>query len=186
MTRTAGLGSLPLAVWGGCLLGWALAAVAAGRPGREAQAAPELDRLLPLSGASVVAARTVVPAVVTAAVCGLTGLLVGIGTGSAAGWAVLGLAVAPAWAAAALRAAYRPELDWSGPVMSTPMGTVPVGVGATLVQGVDVAVVGSLPLLAALLEAGPTPVLVLVQLAWSLAVAAAALVHLARRRAQPD
>jgi hypothetical protein len=62
------------------------------------------------------------------------------------------------------------------------MGVLPAGVGATLVQGVDVGVVGSLPLLAALLLGGPTPLLVAVQLAWSLLLAGAVLAQLGRRR----
>ncbi len=57
--------------------------------------------------------------------------------------------MAPAWAAASLRGATRPDPDGSGPVVSTPMGVLPAGVGATLLQGVDVGVAGSLPLLAA-------------------------------------
>ncbi|RBY77243.1 hypothetical protein DQ238_15210 [Geodermatophilus sp. TF02-6] len=183
VARTAGLGALPLAVWCACLLGWALAAAAAGRPGREAQAAPVLDRLLPLSAARVVLARACVPLLLTTAVCGLTGLLLGIGTGRAVDWAALGLATAPVWAAGALRAAYRPDPDWAGPVVSTPMGILPAGVGATLVQGVDLGVVGSLPLLLALLHGEPAAVLVAVQLGWSFALAVGALVHLARREA---
>jgi hypothetical protein len=59
---------------------------------------------------------------------------------------------------------------------------LPAGVGATLVQGVDVGVVGSLPLLAALVTGGPTPLLVAVQGAWALLLAVAVLVQLGRRR----
>jgi hypothetical protein len=182
VASTEGLGALPPAVWAGCLLGWGLAATAAGRPAREAQAAPELDRLFALSAAAVVRSRAVLPLAVTAVVCTLSGLLLGVGTGAAGTWALLGPAVAPAWAAAALRGACRPDPDWSGPAVSTPMGVLPAGVGATLVQGVDVGVVGSLPLLAALLLGGPTPLLVAVQLAWSLLLAGAVLAQLGRRR----
>ena len=182
VARTEGLGALPPAVWAGCLLGWGLAATAAGWPAREAQAAPELDRLFALSAAAVVRSRAVLPLAVTAVVCTLSGLLLGVGTGAAGTWALLGPAVAPAWAAAALRGACRPDPDWSGPAVSTPMGVLPAGVGATLVQGVDVGVVGSLPLLAALLLGGPTPLLVAVQLAWSLLLAGAVLAQLGRRR----
>ena len=96
-----------------------------------------------------------------------------------AGW---GLAAAPAWAAASLHGATRPDPDRSGPVVSTPMGVLPAGVGATLVQGVDVGVVGSLPLLAALVTGGPTLLLVAVQAAWALLLAAGVLVRLGRRR----
>ena len=183
VARTEGLGDLPPAVWAGCLLGWGLAATAVGRPAREAQGAPELDRLFGLSAAAVVRSRAAVPLLVTAAVGTLSGLLLGVGTGGAGIWAALGLAAAPAWATAALRGALRPDPDWSGPVVSTPMGVLPAGVGATLVQGVDVGVAGSLPLLAALVTGGPTPLLVAVQAAWSLLLATAVLGQLGRRRA---
>jgi hypothetical protein len=182
VARTEGLGALPPAVWAGCLLGWGLAATAAGRAAREAHGVPELDRLFALSAAAVVRSRAVVPLVATALVCTLSGLLLGVGTGLLGSWALFGLAVAPAWAAAALRGALRPDPDWSGPAVSTPMGVLPAGVGATLVQGVDVGVVGSLPLLAALVTGGPTPLLVAVQGAWALLLAVAVLVQLGRRR----
>jgi Family of unknown function (DUF6297) len=182
VARTEGLGALPLVVWAGCLLGWGLAATAAGRPARETQGVPELDRLFALSAAAVVRSRAVVPAVVTALVGTLSGLLLGVGTDGAGTWTLLGLAAAPAWAAAALRGALRPDPDWSGPVVSTPMGVLPAGVGATLVQGVDVGIAGSLPLLAALGTGGPTPLLVAVQAAWSLLLATGVLVQLGRRR----
>ncbi|MGY1602128.1 DUF6297 family protein [Geodermatophilus sp. SYSU D00815] len=185
VARTEGLGAIPVAVWTACVLGWSLAAVAAGRAGREAQAAPELDRLLPLSAAEAVRARAVVPLVLGTLVCGCTGLLLGVGTGGLGAWTLFGLASAPVWAAAALRGAYRPELDWAGPVMATPVGPVPVGVGATLVQGVDVGLVGSLPLLLALLQGVPAPALVAGQLGWSLLLAAGALALLAHRADAP-
>jgi len=185
VARTAGLGGVPVAVWGACVVGWALAAIAAGHPGREAQAAPELDRLLPLGAPQVLRARAIVPLALTAVVCTATGLLLGLGTGSVAEWALLGLATAPGWAAASLRGAYRPEPDWAGPVMATPFGPTPVGVGATLVQGLDLGVVVSLPLLVALLRGAPTPGLVVGQLAWSLALGAGALAWLTRRPSGP-
>jgi uncharacterized protein DUF6297 len=181
VARSEGLGALPPLVWAGCLLGWGLAATAAGRAAREAHGAPELDRLFALSAAAVVRSRAVVPVLATGLVCTVSGLLLGVGTGQAGTWALLGLAVAPAWAAASLRGATRPDPDWSGPVVSTPMGVLPAGVGATLVQGVDLGVAGSLPLLAALGTGGPTPLLVAGQAAWSLLLAAAVLVHLGRR-----
>jgi hypothetical protein len=61
------------------------------------------------------------------------------------------------------------------------MGPVPVGAGATLVTGPDVGVVGSLPLLVALLGAGPAPGLVVFQVLWSSALAAGAVALTARR-----
>ncbi|SFO73280.1 hypothetical protein SAMN05660464_0824 [Geodermatophilus dictyosporus] len=185
VARTDGLGALPVAVWGACAAGWALAAVAAGHPARQAQLVPALDRLLPLSAAGVTVARAVVPLAVLAVVTTLTGLLIGVAGGTPALWTGLCAATAPAWAAAALRGAFRPEVDWSGPVVSTPMGALPTGVGATLVQGVDVGLVGSLPLAAALVSGGPTPLWLAVQLGWSVLLCAGALALVARRPSGP-
>ena len=183
--RTAGLRALPWLVWGCCLLGWALAAVAAGHPARQAQAAPALDRMLPLSAADVIRARALLPLVATGVVCTLTAALLGIGTGDVVLWALLGLAVAPAWAAAAVRGAYRPELDWSAPLLSTPFGPVPTGVAATVVQGLDAGLAGSVPVAVALIQGAPTPGLVVGQAVWSVVVAAAAFAFLRRRAEKP-
>ncbi|WP_209313719.1 DUF6297 family protein, partial [Blastococcus sp. TF02A_35] len=183
--RTEGLDRLPVAGAVGLLLGWLAAAVAVGHPARQAQAAPALDRLLPLSPARVVAARCVVPALALAVVCGCGGLLIGQGSGDAAAWALLALGTVPAWTAASLRGAYRPELDWAGPVVSTPMGIIPAGAAATTVQGVDVGLLGSLPLVAALLLGGhPGPGLLAAQWGWAAALCGLALTALARRRAK--
>jgi hypothetical protein len=170
-----------VAVWLACVLGWGLAAVATGHPARQAQAAPPLDRLLPLSAAGTVCARAVVPAAGLVLVCGLTGVLLAVAGGGTA-TALLCLATAPVWAAAALRAAYRPDIDWSGEVLATPVGPVPVGVGATLLNGVDAGVVGSLPLGAALLTGERTAGFAVAQLVWSLALGAGAVALLARGR----
>jgi hypothetical protein len=159
------------------------AAVALGHPARQAQANPALDRLLPLSPGRLIAARCVAPALGLTVVCGCGGLLIGQGTGDVWSWTAIALGAVPAWTAASLRGAYRPELDWSGPVVSSPMGALPGGIGATLVQGVDVGVAGSLPMIVALVLGGtPSPTLVAVQWAWSGALAAAALTAVARKR----
>jgi hypothetical protein len=181
--RTDGLDRLPAATATGLVIGWLLAAVAVGHPARFAHTAPAIDRLLPLSSGQVVAARCVAPALVLTAVCGLSGLLVGVGSAHPAAWAALALGCVPAWTAAALRGAYRPELDWSGAVLSTPMGVLPAGIGATLVQGMDVGVTGALPVVVVVLTgAEPSAALIAVQLIWASVLAAAALTHLGRRR----
>jgi hypothetical protein len=180
--RTDGINRLPLAVWAGLAVGWLSVAVATGHAARHAQAAPALDRLLPLSPAEVVAARSVAPTLLLVLACGTGGLLIGAGSGSPLGWAALALATVPSWSAAALRGAYRPELDWSGPVVSTPMGVAPVGVGATLVQGLDVGLAGSAPLAVALVLGGPpSPALIGIALIWSVCLAGATFARLARR-----
>jgi hypothetical protein len=63
----------------------------------------------------VVRARVVLPLAVLAVVCGVSALLVGQGTGP----------------------------TWSGPVLAPPMGAMPVGVGATLVRGPDLGLLGT-------------------------------------------
>jgi hypothetical protein len=181
--RTDGLDRLPAATAVGLLLGWLAATVAVGHPARFAHGSPVLDRLLPLSTGQVVAARCVAPGMALTVVCGLSGLLVGLGSANPLAWAALGLGAVPAWTAAALRGAYRPDLDWSGPVIATPMGVLPAGIGATLVQGIDVGVVGTLPILVVVLVgAAPSPVVIGIQFAWALCLAVGALAYLARRR----
>ena len=120
----------------------------------------------------MVVSRAAVPTVVLALACGVSALLIGQGAGSPGGWLALGVASAPAWAGAALRAGYRPDLDWSGPVLSSPMGAVPVGVGSTLVRGPDVGVLGTAPVALALLLGNAPWWLVGAQLVWSAALAA--------------
>ena len=182
--RTEGLDRLPAATAVGLVVGWAAAGVAAGHAARFAHAAPAIDRLLPLSPGQVVATRCVAPALVLVVVCGLSGFLVGLGSAHPLAWAALALGAAPAWTAAALRGAYRPELDWSGPVVSTPTGVFPAGIAATLVQGFDVGVAGTLPFVVVVLTGvEPSPGLIGVQCAWALFLAAGALTYLARRDA---
>jgi hypothetical protein len=186
VARTEGLGALPVAVYAACMGGWVLAAVAAGHPARLAHVTPAIDRVLPLSAAAVVLVRAAVPLVLTTVVTGLTGVLLGVGSGSPFFWTALCAATAPAWAAASLRGALRPEIDWSGPVVSTPMGVVPAGIGFSFVRGVDVGVLGSLPLAAALFLGVTGTTLVLVQLLWATAFGAGALALVARRRTRAD
>jgi hypothetical protein len=179
--RTRGVGELPALVAVAVVLGWWTAATAVGEPSRRAASAPGADRSLPLDAGVVVRCRVVVPVVVLAVVLGVSALLVGQGTGSPAGWLALGVATAPAWAGAAVRAGYRPDLDWSGPVVSSPMGALPVGVGSTLVRGPDVGVLGTVPVALALLLGEVPAWLVGGQLAWSIGLASVAVLT-----ARPD
>ncbi len=145
--RTRGLGEVPALVAVALVLGWGLAAVALGEPSRRAHGSPAADRALPMSSREVVRARAVVPLAGLVLVCGGSAGAVGLGWE----WVLLGVLTAPAWAGAAVRGGYRPELDWSGPVLSSPMGAVPTGVGVTLVRGLDLGVLGTVPLVVALL-----------------------------------
>ncbi len=174
VARTEGIGQSPALVAVGLVLGWAIAAIAVGEPSRRAQVAPAADRLLPLGDREVVRARAVVPVAVLVVVCAVSAVLVGQGAGSPGAWLALGVATAPAWAGAAVRGGYRPELDWSGPVVSSPMGAIPSGVGGTLVRGLDLGVLGTLPFVVVLLVGEPAPLLLAVQLGWALLVAAIA------------
>ena len=179
--RTEGLAELPALVAVAVVLGWGAAATALGEPSRRAAAAPAADRSLPVGAGVVVRARAVVPLAVLVPVCALSALLVG--QGSPGAWPALGAAAAPAWAGAAVRAGYRPDLDWSGPVVSSPMGALPAGVGATLVRGPDVGVLGTVPVGTALLLGEAPWWLVGVQLVWAMTLAAFAV--LTAQRASP-
>jgi hypothetical protein len=170
--RTRGVGELPALVAVAVVLGWWTAATAVGEPSRRASSSPGADRSLPLAAGLVVRARVVVPVAVLAVVLGISALLVGQGTAVPGTWLALGVAAAPAWAGAAVRAGYRPDLDWSGPVVASPMGAVPTGVGATLVRGPDVGVLGTVPVGLALLLGSVPGWLVGASLAWSLGLAA--------------
>jgi hypothetical protein len=66
-------------------------------------------------------------------------------------------------------------------VVSSPIGPLPSGVGATLVRGPDLGILGTAPLAVGLLLGQAPPVLIAVQLGWSLALAALA-VETARPR----
>ncbi len=161
--RTDGLGGVPALVAVALVVGWSLAAVALGEPARQAHGAPAADRLLPLGARDVVRARALVPLAGLVVVGAVSAGLVGLGWE----WALLGAATAPAWAGAAVRGGYRPELDWSGPVLSSPMGAVPTSVAVTLVRGLDLGVLGSVPLVIGLLLGAVPPLLLGVALGWS-------------------
>lgn len=122
-----------------------VAMVATAEGCRRAEMSPILDRLLPLAAGRVRALRMIVPGAVMlgwslaafAAVAKLQGGL--------SGWLVLAALSTPVWAGAAVRSAYRPSPDWSGPLVSTPAGALPVGIGGVLARGPDVVVLGLVP-----------------------------------------
>ncbi|MDM7831696.1 DUF6297 family protein [Cellulomonas edaphi] len=147
---------------------------ATGEGARRAQMAPVLDRLLPLDAKTVRRLRMVVPGLAMLPWSVVAFASVGRWTGDVAGWVVLGVAATPVWAAAAVRSSYRPAPDWGGPLVSTPMGALPTGVGAVLARGPDVVVLGLLPVWIAVLlrHVGPTMVVIQAGLA-SIAVAVA-------------
>jgi hypothetical protein len=137
-----------------------LAALATAEGARQGQVRPVLDALLPLDAVQVRRCRLVVPVVLLVGWSVLPSTVLALRYGQDPAWLALGLLAAPVWAAAAVRAAYRPLPDFSGPPIATPMGPVPSGLGTVVSQGPDVALLGSLPLVAALLGVAPTSVLV--------------------------
>ncbi|MGN8246072.1 DUF6297 family protein [Cellulomonas soli] len=130
---------------------------------RRAEMAPALDRLLPLGARTVRRLRMVVPAGAMALWSLVVFAAVGGWAGRTGDWLALGVASTPVWAAAAVRAAYRPAPDWGAPLVSTPMGALPSGVGSVIARGPDVVVLGLLPVWIALLLGTVTPVLLGVQ-----------------------
>ncbi|MGW5260386.1 DUF6297 family protein [Microbispora sp. NPDC004025] len=112
---------------------------------------PALARMLAVDARAATAARSVLPALLAAAWSALA--LAGLqATGAlpAGVWWTLGPAAAPALAAGALRMARRRPVDHSMPVIDTPGGAVPTGPLIWAATGPDVALLGSLPALAAL------------------------------------
>ena len=134
------------------------AALAATEPSRRAHAAPALDALLPLGQRQVRRLRLVVPIAVHAVwSLGVFSLLTWRYGGP--DWLALGLLTSPVWAAGAVRAAYRPLPDFSGPLIHTPMGAFPPGMTTVFREGPDVVALGTIPVLVALLTGAVTPAL---------------------------
>jgi len=126
-----------------------IAMSATGEGARRAEMAPILDRLLPLGVADVRRLRMVVPAVVMTLWSLVAFGAVAAWAGDPVGWISLGLVSMPVWAGASVRAAYRPAPNWAGPLVSTPMGALPTGVGAVLARGPDVVILGLIPVIIA-------------------------------------
>lgn len=145
-----------------------IAMLATGEGARRAEMVPVLDRLLPLSATDVRRVRLIVPGVVMVLWSVVAFGTVGAWNGELAGWLALGVASAPVWAGAALRAAYRPAPNWEGPLVSTPMGALPGGVAGVLARGPDVVILGLIPVIIAVVLQSVPSVLLVVQVALSL------------------
>ncbi|WP_164737390.1 DUF6297 family protein [Georgenia sp. SYP-B2076] len=154
------------------VLGAYVGALATADGARRAQVSPALDALLPLSQAQVRRLRLAVPTAAMAAWSLLVFAAVAWRYGGAGYWLVLGLLAAPVWAGAAVRAAYRPLPDFSGPLIHSPMGSLPPGLSTVIVKGPDVASLGAIPVLIALLVGAAAPALLVVQAALSAIVLA--------------
>jgi len=155
------------------------AALAVTEPARRAHADPALDALLPLGQRQVRRLRLVVPTAVHAGwSLGVFALLAWRYGG--ADWILLGILAAPVWAGGAVRAAYRPLPDFSGPLVHTPMGAFPPGMLTVFREGPDVVALGVIPVLVAVLVGTASPAV----LATQAALAAVVLAVVARPRAR--
>ncbi|WP_421740982.1 DUF6297 family protein [Cellulomonas sp.] len=133
------------------LIAGSVAMSATGEGARRAEMAPILDRLLPIDAKTVRRLRMVVPAAAMALWSVVAFAAVGRWASDVPGWIALGLASTPVWAAAAVRASYRPAPDWGGALVSTPMGALPTGVATVLARGPDLVVLCLLPVWIAVL-----------------------------------
>ncbi len=138
-----------------------VAMTATAEAARRAEMQPAVDRLLPLSDRAVRRLHMVVPGAAMLAWSAAAYAAVGGWWGGGLGrWLLLGALATPVWAAAAVRAAFRPAPDWGGPLVATPMGALPGGVAAVVARGPDVAFLGHVPVIVALVT-GATPALLL-------------------------
>lgn len=124
------------------LVGVGYAGAVAGAVGpRSAGENPRLDALVPLGARATRAVRTTWPVLTAAVVVLAVAAAVG-------GWAWIGTA-APAvvvLGAAAVRTAYRGPVPWDVPMIATPAGALPTGLVLHQLKGLDLAVLGTLPL----------------------------------------
>ncbi|WP_329090701.1 DUF6297 family protein [Streptosporangium sp. NBC_01469] len=144
------------AVVTGVVFAGALTATVAGISGaRRDGDNPGLARLLGVGARSALAARSLLPALLGGAWLTLAlacmSLAGALGTGP---WWLFGPLAAPALAAGGLRMARRSPIDHTMPIIETPAGTIPIGPLIWGMTGVDLALLGCLPLVLAL---GPQP-----------------------------
>ncbi|GAA3441863.1 DUF6297 family protein [Planomonospora venezuelensis] len=149
----AGTGAAAASLTAGLVLVGALAAAVTGTSGaRRDGDNPALARLLGLGPRRVLAARALLPGLLGAAWLALA--LAGLsatGALAAGPWWPLAALTAPALAAGALRTARRRPVDHSMPVIDTPVGAIPTGPLVWAMTGIDLTVLGCLPLVVALL-----------------------------------
>ncbi|MEU4230761.1 DUF6297 family protein [Nonomuraea sp. NPDC026600] len=112
---------------------------------------PSLMRLMGVGPRAAMAARALLPALLCGAwtAAALAGLAM-VGGLPAGAWWLFGPLISPAVAAAGLRMARRRPVDHSMPVIDTPGGAIPTGPLIWALTGPDLALIGCLPLIAAL------------------------------------
>lgn len=133
-----------------------LAALTGAEGSRRAEAAPMIDALLPLSGRAVHLLRLLAPALTTM-IWSVPVHLALAWRAAAAGefltaapwWLLLGALAAPAWAAGAVRGAYRPPQPVAGQLVHTPMGSFDPTIVVALLRGPDLALLCAVPALIA-------------------------------------
>ncbi|GAB2501546.1 hypothetical protein GCM10027063_46190 [Promicromonospora xylanilytica] len=143
------------------LAGYAGAVAGAVGP-RSAGENPRLDSLVPLGARATRAVRTTWP-VVTAAVV----VLAVVAATGGWQWLAPALPAAVVLGAAAVRTAYRGPVPWDVPMIATPAGGVPTGLVLHQLKGLDLAVLGTLPLAWAVVSGSVTPGLVALQAAFA-------------------
>jgi hypothetical protein len=149
------------------LVAGGVAATAAAEGARSGEMNPILDRMLPLGAKTVRRLRMAVPgaAMLVWALLAFAGL--GRWAGDIGPWLVLAVIGTPVWAAAAVRAAYRPGPNWSKPLVATPFGALPSGVTTVVSRGPDLTVLCLLPTWIALILRHVTPTFLLFQVVGS-------------------
>ena len=156
------------------LVGGGFAASAVGEGARQGEMNPILDRLLPLAAKPVRRLRMAVPGAAMLLWSLLAFGALGRWAGAPGAWLALGVVGTPVWAAATVRAAYRPGPNWSKPLVATPLGALPTGVASVVARGPDLIVLCLLPTWIAVVLRAVTPTLLLAQVALSaIAVAVA-------------
>ncbi|MEV4802228.1 DUF6297 family protein [Nonomuraea sp. NPDC049421] len=166
-------GAPPAALTIAVLAGGLAVAVTATSGARRDADNPALARLIGTAHRPTLAARAVLPALLSGTWTSLALVLSGAADLPLSDVAPLGPAVAPALAAAALRMARRAPVDHSMPVIETPGGPIPTGLLKWAATGPDLALIGSLPALIALTTPGvATAPYLAAQAVWSAVVLA--------------
>ena len=139
------LAQLAVIVIAGCATASGMGSVA-----RKTALVPALDGLLPLHPALVRTSRTLMPCLAMAAwMATLSGLLVFLGASDPA-LITVGALSGVGMGAGTLRSATKSAPDWSAPPVDTPFGPVPRAQLGSLMRGLDVTILATVPLLVAL------------------------------------
>lgn len=147
------------------LVAGGIASSAAAEGARAGEMNPILDRMLPLGAKTVRRLRMAVPGVAMLAWSLAAFGALGRWAGDVGPWLLLAALGTPVWAAATVRAAYRPGPNWSKPLVSTPFGALPTGVTTVVSRGPDLVVLCLLPTWIALILRHVTPTFLVLQLA---------------------